>query len=147
MRIFRAVAVLSAALFLSAAPLANGFKACGGRNGSRPGLCMSTENNEEKPKGFFANFFSELDRFVDDATSRRLGNGAAFYGKRKSSFYGDEDTMKKRDPTKSDPLEDYRVQAGGYFVWRRSEETGQLEPQTRMKGRRLDAPPPPDADE
>jgi hypothetical protein len=50
-----------------------------------------------KKKGFFANFFQELDAFVDDATSRRLGNGAQYYGKRKSSFYGKEDSNKKRD--------------------------------------------------
>jgi tellurite resistance protein len=30
-------------------------------------------------------FFEELDAFIDDATSRRLGAGAAFYGKRKSN--------------------------------------------------------------
>jgi hypothetical protein len=48
-------------------------------------------------------FFEELDAFVDDATARRLGNGAAFYGKRKSSFYGEEDKGKKRDKTVPDP--------------------------------------------
>ena len=51
----------------------------------------------QKSKGFFANFFEELDAFVDDATSRRLGNGASFYGKRKSSFYGENDVNKKRN--------------------------------------------------
>lgn len=51
----------------------------------------------QKSKGFFANFFEELDAFVDDATSRRLGNGAQYYGKRKSSFYGENDVNKKRD--------------------------------------------------
>ena len=34
---------------------------------------------------FLSDFFEELDRFVDDAAGRRLGNGAKFYGKRKSS--------------------------------------------------------------
>jgi hypothetical protein len=57
------------------------------------------EDEYEPPKnqGFFANFFQELDAFVDDATSRRLGAGAQYYGKRKSSFYGKEDSNKKRD--------------------------------------------------
>lgn len=50
-----------------------------------------------------ANFFEELDNFIDDATSRRLGNGAAFYGKRKSSFYGENDSGKKRDNEVADP--------------------------------------------
>ena len=55
------------------------------------------EYEQPKKKGFFANFFQELDAFVDDATSRRLGAGAQYYGKRKSSFYGKEDSNKKRD--------------------------------------------------
>lgn len=55
------------------------------------------EPPETKKKGFFANFFEELDAFVDDATSRRLGNGAQYYGKRKSSFYGKDDINKKKD--------------------------------------------------
>src|SRR6056300_765810 len=44
------------------------------------------EEPKKEKKGFFATFFEELDAFVDDATSRRLGNGAQYYGKRKSSF-------------------------------------------------------------
>ena len=48
-------------------------------------------------------FFSELDAFVDDATSRRLGNGSKFYGKRRSNFYGKEDKDRKRDRTVADP--------------------------------------------
>ena len=50
-----------------------------------------------------ANFFEELDNFIDDATSRRLGNGAAFYGKRKSNFYGEDDAGKKKDSNVADP--------------------------------------------
>jgi len=46
--------------------------------------------------GGVKSFFEELDKFVDDATARRLGNGSAFYGKRKSSFYGDDDKNKKQ---------------------------------------------------
>ncbi|KAL3793081.1 hypothetical protein ACHAW5_003946 [Stephanodiscus triporus] len=70
---------------------------------SNPSSALSESFDDEdeyeppKKKGFFANFFSELDAFVDDATSRRLGNGAQYYGKRKSSFYGKEDLNKKRD--------------------------------------------------
>lgn len=63
-------------------------------------LAESSDDEEYEPtkkKGFFTNFFEELDAFVDDATSRRLGAGAAFYGKRKSSFYGKDDANKKRD--------------------------------------------------
>lgn len=54
-------------------------------------------DEEPKKKGFFQNFFEELDAFVDDATSRRLGNGAQYYGKRKSSFYGKDDVNRKAD--------------------------------------------------
>lgn len=61
-------------------------------------LSMSfNEEEQPKKKGFFQNFFEELDAFVDDATSRRLGNGAQYYGKRKSSFYGEDDANRKRD--------------------------------------------------
>ena len=70
---------------------------------SNPSSALSESFDDEdeyeppKKKGFFANFFQELDAFVDDATSRRLGAGAQYYGKRKSSFYGKEDSNKKRD--------------------------------------------------
>ena len=50
---------------------------------------------------FSQSFFEELDAFVDDATSRRLGNGAQYYGKRKSSFYGKDDSNRKRDKVRS----------------------------------------------
>jgi hypothetical protein len=70
----------------------------------RTSLFESYDNNEpEKKKGFFANFFEELDAFVDDATSRRLGAGAQYYGKRKSSFYGKDDANKKKDKGVFDP--------------------------------------------
>lgn len=68
-----------------------------------PSVLFESFNDEEeyappeKKKGFFANFFDELDAFVDDATSRRLGNGAQYYGKRKSSFYGKDDANRKKD--------------------------------------------------
>ena len=48
--------------------------------------------------------FSELDAFMDDATSRRLGAGAQFYGKRKSGFYGADDKGRKKDKSVPDPL-------------------------------------------
>ena len=52
-------------------------------------------------------FFAELDAFVDDATSRRLGAGASFYGKRKSNFYGENDSGRKRDRTVADPTGEF----------------------------------------
>lgn len=91
-----------------------------------------------KGNSFFdavGNFFQELDNFMDDASARRLGNGAAFYGKRKSNFYGDNDSMKKSDPQSFDPTEDYRAPStGGYFQWM-PDENGQMRPVTRMKNR------------
>ena len=64
------------------------------------------EPAEKKKRGLFSGvskMFAELDAFMDDASARRLGAGASFYGKRKSSFYGDDDKMKKSsegyDPT------------------------------------------------
>ena len=53
----------------------------------------------------------------DDAAGRRLGNGAKFYGKRRSSFYGEEDANRKTDPDAFDAEEDWRgPQGGSYFV-------------------------------
>mmetsp|Transcript_43882 Transcript_43882/g.105889 ORF Transcript_43882/g.105889 Transcript_43882/m.105889 type:complete len:143 (+) Transcript_43882:41-469(+) len=83
------------------------------------------------------NFFEELDAFVDDATSRRLGAGASFYGKRKSNFYGENDTGRKRDRNVVDPTEDYRGPTStGLFKWM-EDENGQLQPVTRMKEKNL----------
>lgn len=87
---------------------------------------------KKEKKGFFANFFEELDAFVDDATSRRLGNGAQYYGKRKSNFYGKDDSNKKKDSTVFDPTEDYRGPSNaGYFQWLQDPETGEMKPVTR----------------
>jgi hypothetical protein len=98
-------------------------------------------------KGFFGKFFEELDSFVDDATNRRLGNGAAFYGKRKSAFYGEEDFMKKDDNEVSDPTEDYNgPKKAGYFTWM-PDENGQLRPVTRMRGKNIERNPKLWADE
>ena len=66
---------------------------------------------------FFEKLMQEMDNFADDAMGRRLGNGAKFYGKRRSSFYGEEDTLRKADPQQADSEEDYAGPAGGsYFV-------------------------------
>ena len=46
------------------------------------------------PLGALKRFGKGLDDFVDDAMDRKLGNGAEFYGKRKSNFYGADDPMK-----------------------------------------------------
>ena len=62
--------------------------------------------DDEKQGGIFGaigDFFEELDAFVDDVTSRRLGAGAAFYGKRKSSFYGKQDKNRKQSKGVPDP--------------------------------------------
>ena len=53
---------------------------------SSPSALDAKRNEPEEeegsgPFGFVSDFFSALDDFVDDATSRRLGNGAKFYGK------------------------------------------------------------------
>ena len=66
---------------------------------------------------FFADLLQQVDDFLDDATMRRMGNGAKFYGKRKSNFYGEDDSMRKKDPRQFDPEEDWRGPGGGsYFV-------------------------------
>ena len=54
------------------------------------------------------------DNFIDDAFSRKLGNGAAFYGKRQSSFYGENDQMKKKKGEKN--WEFNGPKGGGYYV-------------------------------
>lgn len=97
---------------------------------------------EEKKGGFFgavSNFFEELDAFVDDATARRLGNGAAYYGKRKSSFYGEADSMKKEDNSVVDSTEDYMIKSGGNYKWI-EDENGRMKPVSRMKGTNLEVP-------
>merc|ERR1719198_2184541 len=54
----------------------------------------------------------EMDNFADDAMGRRLGNGAKFYGKRRSSFYGEEDDLRKADPQVENAEEDYSGPGG-----------------------------------
>mmetsp|Transcript_54564 Transcript_54564/g.65674 ORF Transcript_54564/g.65674 Transcript_54564/m.65674 type:complete len:253 (-) Transcript_54564:499-1257(-) len=64
--------------------------------------------------------FRELDNFIDDAMSRKLGGGSTFYGNRKSSFsesdksyqYASEKEAEKRDAARgkawTDPLRKLR---------------------------------------
>jgi len=56
---------------------------------------------------FLSGIGQEFDDFVDDAMNQRLGNGAKFYGKRKSAFYGQDDDMKKTNPRIRRADEDY----------------------------------------
>jgi hypothetical protein len=104
--------------------------------------CFATEG--DKPKGIFSaigNFFEELDAFIEDASARRLGNGAAFYGKRKSNFYGKEDKMRKNDRNTADPTEDYQGPSqSGYFKWM-PDEDGQMRPVTRMRNQVIERNP------
>lgn len=101
--------------------------------------CFGADNGEEGEKksgGLFSGvskMFKELDNFMDDASARRLGAGATYYGKRKSNFYGDEDKMKK-ETDGYDPVEDYRVTAGSNYKWMEDED-GVLRPVTRGKNK------------
>merc|ERR1740117_1500109 len=93
-----------------------------------------TKKTNQKRRASLPTFFDELDAFVDDATSRRLGAGAQYYGKRKSGFYGKDDANRKRNKAVLDNTEDYRGPSNaGYFKWMPDEETGELKPVTRMK--------------
>jgi hypothetical protein len=101
-------------------------------------------NDEPQKGGIFGaigNFFEELDAFIDDATNRRLGGGAAFYGKRKSGFYGEKDSAKKVNKGVADPLEDYQGPAqSGYFQWMQDDD-GNMVPVTRMKKKNIERNP------
>mmetsp|Transcript_22582 Transcript_22582/g.75881 ORF Transcript_22582/g.75881 Transcript_22582/m.75881 type:complete len:155 (-) Transcript_22582:318-782(-) len=101
------------------------------RQGVRSTIMLS--DSEEKP-GFLGRLSQGLDDFIDDAIMRKLGNGASFYGKRKSNFYGKNDPMKKSDPRVADTKEDYRGNAGGsYFVWDKEWDMALTRKQARMK--------------
>jgi hypothetical protein len=99
-----------------------------------PAITHSSSSSSQQTRLYlFKDFFTELDKFLDDASARRLGNGAAFYGKRKSNFYGANDKNRKIDTNVPDPTEDYQApNAGGYFQWMK-DENGQMRPVTRMK--------------
>ena len=89
--------------------------------------------------GFFENFFEELDNTIDDFANKRLGNGANFYGKRKSNIYGEGDAMRKRDSRSFDREEDYTGPGGGsYFVLSKERDA-----QVAAPPRRGHRPPPP----
>jgi hypothetical protein len=76
-----------------------------------------------------------------DATNRRLGNGASFYGRRKSRFYGEMDSKRKVDPSQPDALEDFQAPlSGGYYQWM-PDEDGQMRPVTRMKNKVVERNP------
>ncbi len=88
--------------------------------------------------GFFENFFEELDNTIDDFANKRLGNGANFYGKRKSNIYGEGDVMRKRDSRSFDREEDYTGPGGGsYFVLSKERDAQVAVPPP------LPPPPPP----
>lgn len=108
-------------------------------------LVMAAEKDGKEGGGGFlrgiSNFFQEIDNFMDDASARRLGNGAAFYGKRKSNFYGEQDKNRKTDPGQADPTEDFQApMTGGYFQWM-PDENGQMRPVTRMKNKVVERNP------
>jgi len=128
--------VLAAVLLVS-----EGFTPTSTPRSSRTGMQLFAEKKEGGNPifGAISNFFEELDAFVDDATARRLGNGAAYYGKRKSSFYGSNDSMKKDDRNVADSAEDYMVNSGGNYKWI-TDENGQMRPVSRLKNKNLEKP-------
>ena len=69
------------------------------------------------PLGALKRFGQGLDDFVDDAMDRKLGNGAEFYGKRKSNFYGADDPMK----TDGRGGDQYKGPVGGGYFKRDAE--------------------------
>jgi len=140
----------TAGLFIIAAATANAFTVipstflhspCHVRGGVIPLAANSDKNQDGGLFSAVGNFFKELDSFVDDATNRRLGNGSAFYGKRKSSFYGEADSGRKKDSDVADPTEDYQGPSkSGYFQWV-ADENGELKPVTRMRGTNIERNP------
>jgi hypothetical protein len=80
----------------------------------------------------FATCMFSQSQTLQTHSARRLGNGAAFYGKRKSNFYGNNDKNKKQS-SEFDAAEDYfGPSAAGYFQWM-PDADGKLRPVTRMK--------------
>jgi len=109
---YRSALVLAASVLISADAVVMHAHVHGVamRAPTRPRAASMTMN-------FMAKLLEEVDRFADDAMGRRLGNGASFYGKRKSSFYGEDDSNRKADPDVFSEEEDWRGPGGGsYFV-------------------------------
>lgn len=108
------------------APAAIHVPTASSSSSSSSSLAATNNGDSNKSGGFFqgvSDFFAELDAFIDDASARRLGNGAAFYGKRKSNFYGENDKMKKVDRNARDATEDYQgPSTAGYFKWMPDED-------------------------
>jgi hypothetical protein len=119
-----------------------------GRTNNSLVLSAAENNNDKGSSGTsggifegFSKFFQEFDNFIDDATNRRLGNGASFYGRRKSRFYGEMDSKRKVDPSQPDALEDFQAPlSGGYYQWM-PDEDGQMRPVTRMKNKVVERNP------
>jgi hypothetical protein len=119
-----------------------------GRTNNSLVLYAAENNNDKGSSGTgggifegFGKFFQEFDNFIDDATNRRLGNGASFYGRRKSRFYGEMDSKRKVDPSRPDALEDFQAPlSGGYYQWM-PDEDGQMRPVTRMKNKVVERNP------
>ena len=89
-------------------------------------MTIFAASGDEPPPNFFDKLKAETVAFVSDAMNRRMGNGASFYGKRKSSFYGNDDEMKAQG--KGDG--DYKgAVGGGYF-----ELDSEGRPVTRRRG-------------
>jgi len=86
---------------------------------------------------FFSGIGQAMDDFADDAMDRKLGNGAAFYGKRKSEFYGKDDDMKKANPRIARADEDYAGPRNtGYFQLIKDDE-GNMIPVTKMQKQKV----------
>jgi hypothetical protein len=119
-----------------------------GRTNNSLVLSAAENNNDKGSSGTsggifegFSKFFQEFDNFIDDATNRRLGNGASFYGRRKSRFYGEMDSKRKVDPSQPDALEDFQAPlSGGYYQWM-PDEDGEMRPVTRMKNKNVERNP------
>ncbi|GMI17567.1 hypothetical protein TrLO_g3912 [Triparma laevis f. longispina] len=107
---------------------------------SRLSARPNEEDEDDRGDNPISNFFNALDDFIDDATMRKLGGGAKFYGKRKSGFYGKNDSMKKQSKG-ANWEEDYQGPTNtGYFVWKKDEESGEVKPMTRLKGKVIEKP-------
>mmetsp|Transcript_15767 Transcript_15767/g.47677 ORF Transcript_15767/g.47677 Transcript_15767/m.47677 type:complete len:126 (+) Transcript_15767:42-419(+) len=76
-----------------------------------PLTTVRAEPQEGGPFSFLGRLKREVDAVVDDAMMKKLGNGSAFYGKRKSNFYGAGDKEKRTGAGG----EDYAGPVGGSY--------------------------------